>query len=91
MAAAGRRRVYGTAAEVRDYLHQLGRPLLQRQQRDRRHAVAGHRVRRRQRYGRYRANGYPYCVLGSASDPHGDGWGGENGRPCVVRGGAADR
>ncbi|MEU6456694.1 hypothetical protein [Streptomyces sp. NPDC047065] len=28
---------------------------------------------------------------GGASDPDGDGWGGENSRSCVVRGGAADR
>ncbi|WP_030667580.1 cellulase family glycosylhydrolase [Streptomyces rimosus] len=36
-------------------------------------------------------NGYPYCVHGGASDPDGDGWGWENSRSCVVRGGAADR
>ncbi|MEV0977682.1 cellulase family glycosylhydrolase [Streptomyces sp. NPDC049915] len=35
-------------------------------------------------------NGYPYCVNGSSSDPDGDGWGWENYRSCVVRGGAAD-
>jgi mannan endo-1,4-beta-mannosidase len=34
-------------------------------------------------------NGYPYCAS-SASDPDGDGWGWENSRSCVVRGGAAD-
>ncbi|WP_030313435.1 cellulase family glycosylhydrolase [Streptomyces flavochromogenes] len=35
-------------------------------------------------------NGYPYCVNGASSDPDGDGWGWENSRSCVVRGGAAD-
>ncbi|MET9724514.1 cellulase family glycosylhydrolase [Streptomyces zaomyceticus] len=35
-------------------------------------------------------NGYPYCADGSSSDPDGDGWGWENQRSCVVRGGAAD-
>ncbi|MET9440785.1 cellulase family glycosylhydrolase [Streptomyces sp. NPDC006610] len=36
-------------------------------------------------------NGYPYCQNGSATDPDGDGWGWENSRSCVVRGGPADR
>ncbi|MFB6554638.1 cellulase family glycosylhydrolase [Streptomyces sp. NPDC056405] len=36
-------------------------------------------------------NGYPYCVHGGSSDPDGDGWGWENNRSCVVRGGNADR
>ncbi|MFD7964669.1 cellulase family glycosylhydrolase [Streptomyces zaomyceticus] len=35
-------------------------------------------------------NGYPYCTNGSSSDPDGDGWGWENQRSCVVRGGSAD-
>ncbi|MFJ7266683.1 cellulase family glycosylhydrolase [Streptomyces sp. NPDC099050] len=35
-------------------------------------------------------NGHPYCVSGGSSDPDGDGWGWENNRSCVVRGGAAD-
>ncbi|MFW6725008.1 carbohydrate-binding domain-containing protein [Streptomyces sp. MAR4 CNY-716] len=35
-------------------------------------------------------NGYPYCQQGSATDPDGDGWGWENSRSCVVRGGPAD-
>ncbi|WP_406080239.1 cellulase family glycosylhydrolase [Streptomyces zaomyceticus] len=35
-------------------------------------------------------NGYPYCANGSSSDPDGDGWGWENQRSCVVRGGTAD-
>ncbi|MFG2837978.1 cellulase family glycosylhydrolase [Streptomyces zaomyceticus] len=35
-------------------------------------------------------NGYPYCANGGSTDPDGDGWGWENQRSCVVRGGAAD-
>ena len=34
-------------------------------------------------------NGYPYCAS-AGSDPDGDGWGWENNRSCVVRGGRAD-
>ncbi|MEU7619116.1 carbohydrate-binding domain-containing protein [Micromonospora rifamycinica] len=34
-------------------------------------------------------NGFPYCTS-AASDPDGDGWGWENNRSCVVRGGRAD-
>jgi mannan endo-1,4-beta-mannosidase len=36
------------------------------------------------------ANGYPYCVNGSSSDPDGDGWGWENNASCVVKGSPAD-
>ncbi|MFD3333920.1 cellulase family glycosylhydrolase [Streptomyces sp. NPDC058700] len=35
-------------------------------------------------------NGYPYCARGTTTDPDGDGWGWENNRSCVVRGGPAD-